>query len=91
MKSLEKLCYPKFVYLVFIIAITFSSCNNSNKKHLKIVALSKECEIISKKASSNFDEDNNKLKPLALGKLRLEIRVSIDSNLKKIDKLFLDK
>jgi hypothetical protein len=74
-----------------ILKVPLDIFNNSNKKHLKIVALSKECEIISKKASSNFDEDNNKLKPLALGKLRLEIRVSIDSNLKKIDKLFLDK
>ena len=73
-----------------ILKVPLDLFNNSNKKHLKIVALSKECEIISKKVSSNFDKDNNKLNPLSLGKLRLEIRMLTDSNLKKIDKIFLD-
>ena len=70
-----------------ILKIPLSEFDSSNKNHLQIVKLAKDCELISQEVTKLSTKDNSNFSPLVLGKLRLKIRNKIETNLIQIDKI----
>ena len=70
-----------------ILKVPLSEFDNSNKNHLQIAKLAKDCELISKEVTKRDTKDNSNFSPSTLGKLRLEIRNKIETNLIRIDKI----
>lgn len=74
-----------------ILKVPLNEFDNSNKNHLQIAKLAKDCELISKEVTKLDTKVNSNLSPLVLGKLRLEIRNKIETNLIQIDKILKNK
>ena len=74
-----------------ILKVPLNEFDNSNKNHLQIVKLAKDCELISKEVTKLDTKVNSSLSPLVLGKLRLKIRNKIETNLIRIDKILNNK